>query len=315
MSSGISSSNSRPPMAPPESNQKPSTSPRRTAFRFKSKTKSSKSSREESSPYHRPSRHHHHRHHRHSSRHESSTHQERSISPDTAFRESLFDALADDEGAAFWEGIYGQPVHTYPRPEDPKGELEKMTDEEYATYVRAKMWEKSVEYIEEERQRRKEQKRKEKEDESKKQYEKSQFCNMVEERLQAGSARKMERESRKKWTQRWEQYEAKWGKLTSGSSMTKNTKEEPTHKARIPWPVESGSHKDISRSMISTFMKNAPATSLLALLKTERIRWHPDKMQQRSGGSMDEETMKNVTAVFQIIDTLLSEEKERQKGS
>ena len=36
--------------------------------------------------------------------------------PEAAFRESLFDAMADDEGAAFWEGVYGQPIHVYERP-------------------------------------------------------------------------------------------------------------------------------------------------------------------------------------------------------
>ncbi|KAI2835100.1 hypothetical protein CBS11350_10290 [Aspergillus niger] len=57
------------------------------------------------------------------------------FSPTTAFRESLFDALGDDEGAAYWESVYGQPIHTYSVPEVPKGpngELEMMDEEEYA---------------------------------------------------------------------------------------------------------------------------------------------------------------------------------------
>ncbi|CAI4217990.1 unnamed protein product [Parascedosporium putredinis] len=70
-------------------------------------------------------------------------HEEPPLDPEAAFRESLFDAMADDEGAAYWEGVYGQPIHVYSNERDgPQGELERMTDDEYAAYVRQKMWEK-----------------------------------------------------------------------------------------------------------------------------------------------------------------------------
>ena len=59
--------------------------------------------------------------------------------------------MADDEGAAYWEAIYGQPIHIYPPPphgghdssSGAGGHLEQMTDEQYAEYVRQKMWEKT----------------------------------------------------------------------------------------------------------------------------------------------------------------------------
>lgn len=88
------------------------------------------------------------------------------LPPETAFRESLWDAMGDDEGAAFWERVYGQPIHTYPNTyQDPQtGELEQMTEEEYARFVRNKMWGKSWEGIE----AAKEEKRKEKEREKRK---------------------------------------------------------------------------------------------------------------------------------------------------
>ena len=41
-----------------------------------------------------------------------------------------------------------------------------------------------------------------------------------------------------------------------------------------------------------------------ARLKDERVRWHPDKIQQRAGGKVDEAVMRDVTAVFQVIDKL-----------
>ena len=43
------------------------------------------------------------------------------MDPNSAFIESLFDALADDEGAAYWEDVYGQPIHTYPNVKEGPG--------------------------------------------------------------------------------------------------------------------------------------------------------------------------------------------------
>ena len=42
-------------------------------------------------------------------------------------------------------------------------------------------------------------------------------------------------------------------------------------------------------------------------LKAERVRWHPDKVQQRFGGGVDEGTMRVVTGVFQVVDAVLKE--------
>lgn len=47
-------------------------------------------------------------------------------------------------------------------------------------------------------------------------------------------------------------------------------------------------------------------------MKKERVRWHPDKMQQKAGSEgLDEDTTKIVTAVFQMVDRLWSETKGR----
>lgn len=55
--------------------------------------------------------------------------------PERFFRESLFDAMADDEGADFWSSYYHQPV-VLPRP----AEMDAMDDDAYAKYVREEMW-------------------------------------------------------------------------------------------------------------------------------------------------------------------------------
>ena len=85
-------------------------------------------------------RHHHHRHKRRRTRSASPTpsnpFEPPPLDPETAFRESLFDALADDEGAAYWEGVYGQPIHIYgSQKPGPDGELERMDDDEYAAFA------------------------------------------------------------------------------------------------------------------------------------------------------------------------------------
>lgn len=67
-------------------------------------------------------------------------------------------------------------------------------------------------------------------------------------------------------------------------------------------------------------MRHAPVTSdndkgplgQLQALKLERVRWHPDKVQQRFGGAVDEGTMKVVTGVFQVVDGLVEEERKRR---
>src|SRR5277367_1596479 len=85
------------------------------------------------------------------------------LDPDTVFRESLFDAMADDEGAQFWEGVYGQPIPKIPPVKrGPTGKLEAMTEDEYAAYVRAEMYKKTHQYLFEEKTRR-EQAKKERE--------------------------------------------------------------------------------------------------------------------------------------------------------
>ncbi|PQE21132.1 Reticulocyte-binding 2 like a protein [Rutstroemia sp. NJR-2017a BVV2] len=299
-------------------------SSRKSRFRFKSKRKAHEEEDERSSEQPRERRHHHH-HHRSKRRKRSAspstakddpclyddTHlpnasSSQYLDPDTAFRESLFDAMADDEAAEYWEGVYGQPIHTYPDvKEGPTGELERMTDEEYTAYVRGKMYEKTHQHLIEEKARR-EAARKERErlaqEGRKEEIEAEKFRRKVEESLRRGQ----ERRSRKSWGEKWQTYIKKWEELGINSAKVAV--------ASIPWPVESGSRKDINPEEIRRFFLYAPSSGqpteaqLTKVLKLERIRWHPDKIQQKLGGQdVDEAVMQAVTAVFQIIDRMWSE--------
>lgn len=228
--------------------------------------------------------------------------------PDEAFRESLFDALADDEGAAYWEGVYGQPVHIYPDTKPgPDGKLERMSEEEYAEYVRMKMWEKSHQHIVEEReakerarQKKKEQRQHLNEDVQNDEMERETIRRRMAESLRKGEERKRQKETEAAW----ERYTKRWDDLKNIQHTAPASESEV--RDLIPWPVVSGKMKHVSSREIETFLRSSHTWShdAATMLKSERVRWHPDKMQQRFGKSIDDETMKAVTAVFQNIDRL-----------
>lgn len=174
-----------------------------------------------------------------------------------------------------------------------------MTDEEYAAFVRQKMWEKSHEYIVLERRKREEDRarRKAKEEEGRK-WEQS-----VKEALKRGE----ERRRGSRWKKIWERYAESWERTTAQGGSEKASD--------IVWPVESGLRRDISKEEVERFFRRAPRSRggreeepLGTVLKAERVRWHPDKMQQRAGSEgLEGETVKAVTAVWQIIDQLWAE--------
>ena len=309
-------------------------SSRSSKFRFKSsrsRARHHSSSRDSSDATHREEhrshrhRRHHNRHH-HSSRHSpkrQKTEDEsllrspsgrRSLSPDTAFRESLFDALGDDEGAMYWESVYGQPIHNYAVPSVPKGpdgKLERMTDEEYAEYVRARMWERSHEGMMHERERQRQEKANAKKRAETEQRNRAQFNEALEESLRRGEKRRRA----KQWKGVWEKYLESWEELDSLAKTPPSESEKKFYiRNHIHWPVESGKRRDISREEVREFMQHSPSESFSNSLKTERIRWHPDKMLQRYGGlglSEEKALVQSVTEVFQILDDLWIEEKGR----
>ena len=222
------------------------------------------------------------------------------------FRKSLFDALADDEGAMYWEGVYGQPIHTYPTEKrGPDGKLERMTEDEYAEFVRTKMWEKSHQHIVEERERaekarreRKERQKRWDEQGEEEEREREGIRKAMEESLRRGEERKKTKEA----TKSWETYAAKWEQLgkTDGAAEGTDAGE------LIPWPVLSGKAKGVDKHEIERFLRASQAwkEDASALLKAERVRWHPDKMQRRFGKRIGEDTIRDVTAVFQVIDQM-----------
>lgn len=222
------------------------------------------------------------------------------VDADAAFRESLFDAMADDEGAAFWEGVYGQRVDIYSRPgvEGPTGVLEQMGDDEYAAFVRKKMYEKTNEYIVEERLKREKARMAAKEGEKRK---KKEWEEAEKQRLRKEKARREER-SKESLCKAWERYSAAWSKI-----MSEIKRDGVLGAELIPWPVASGRLEDVDRKTIEKFYLSAPVhkdgDGLYNLLKTERVKWHPDKMQQR-WGQLGKDVIVGINTTFQAIDSM-----------
>lgn len=317
-------------------------------FRFKSKYKSSsRSSRHDShrhdSHRHRHRHRHHHdddegRHRRHKRRRTTTTRSPSPgtvpsypgppLSPNTAFRESLFDALGDDEGAAFWESVYGQSVHSFAAPPghlggegDGRGELEQMDEEEYAAYVRGEMWKRTREGMLEEQERIRAEKRAKVQAEkaADANEEKRKFEIAMEDSLRRGRDRRKMKEI---WKGVWGSYLKSWEEIESirNKCEGEGTAEGARVRNLLFWPVETGKRRDVTKENVEEFMRRAPPPptysgnesapndALLYTLKAERVRWHPDKIQHRYGAlGVDESVMRSVTEVFQIIDHLWSD--------
>ncbi|KAM0264088.1 hypothetical protein ACHAQJ_000833 [Trichoderma viride] len=272
------------------------TKPRRSRLKLKSERRRhrSRSNENEDESGRRRHRHRSHRARHSRQRHRSPTppnpHDPPPLDSDAAFRESLFDAMADDEGAAYWEGVYGQPIHVYSDDKvGPAGELEKMTEEEYATYVRRKMWEKTNAGLLEERARREEERKKKREEERQ--------SRKLHDEMDRSLRRAEERRRRRRWADGWDAYTQAWP--TWDGTLDK-----------MVWPVLSGQRKDVNEQAVRDFfiyglgLEDIGEKEFAMKLKDERVRWHPDKIQQRLGGQSDGDIIKDVTAIFQIVDRL-----------
>lgn len=268
------------------------TGARATKFRFKSSRRPDNDAHEEREPKPR---------HRSSNRPDTDpfTHKP-DLSARAAFRESLFDARADAEGAAYWEAIYGQPIHTYDRPtryNPATSAHEPVSDDEYAAHVRQCMWERTHAGALEDMRRRKEQHEArvhEARVRRARRVEEARLRREMEAALRRGEARRRERaheDGFARYTAAWEAWDG-----------TQDT---------IPWPTGSGTRQGVSDRAVRSFFTNGLGVGhgpdeFAAKLKEQRVRWHPDKMQQKLGGKdqVTKGVMADITMIFQVVDTL-----------
>ena len=193
------------------------------------------------------------------------------------------------------------------------------------------MWEKSHSYIVEERKKREEARQRSKEQEEARRKERAEWGRRVDEVL-AERAQRSKRKEESQWKGIWKRYLRGWDELKEASQKANDHKEvdhtttknesKKSLKTLLPYPVLSLQRSDISREAIELFMRKAPQADnagtaggevdLQVVLKAERVRWHPDKIQQRFGNmGADEGTMRAVTAVFQVVDRMWGYTKEK----
>lgn len=247
------------------------------------------------------------------------------------FMESLFDAMADDEGAAFWEGAYGQPIHKY-------GSQPNMNDEEYASYVRAEMYKKTQEarratvfaqqekemermeaHLRAQRHRREKRHAEREQDYLRREWDKvgrdgQQHKNRRDwEKAQARRQRQEaedEKSSPSKNFSRCQSYHVFWDSIQE-LRRSKEPVSESMTLPKIRWPVFSGLPDEISHKNVKVFVDTFAAEfkGRREMLRSSRVFWHPDKFLQLYGEDRLSTTdLGHVTAVFQAIDSLWKEE-------
>jgi hypothetical protein len=203
-----------------------------------------------------------------------------------------------------------------------------MSDEEYAAYVRSRMWERTREGMIEEQERLRAERKKARARENEageKERERWAFERAMEESLRRGT----ERKRKKNWAGVWGEYVSRWeeigrvvqkmgvgagagGMESTDTEVKEGGKESLQLRNLLFWPVESGKRRDVSPESVREFLRHAPNGDLLGTLKTERVRWHPDKIQHRySALGIEEDVMRSVTEVFQIVDRMWTEERDR----
>ena len=109
-----------------------------------------------------------------------------------------------------------------------------------------------------------------------------------------------------KMHKRWEEYAEYW-----------ETQKGVSEPGSIPWPVMSGRLRDVSKEAVEEFILAAPRErALQEVIKTERVRWHPDKAQQRWGrDALTETEMQAITTVFQTIDGLWVDRRDKNEAT
>lgn len=244
------------------------------------------------------------------------TQEPNNIDANAAFDESLFDALADHEGAAYWERIYGQPIHIYERPTRYNADTqmyEPVSNSEYVKHVQQKMWQRTHAGEVEDMRRRKREHEKRMAEEAEYQrlrnerrrqrMREDRLKGEMEEALRRGEARRRRRAREDDFARYMKSWET-WDGTQAG----------------IPWPTDSGMRDDMRETTIRSFFANglsgsAGSAEFATGLKEQRVRWHPDKMQHRMGGKdkVTKDVMEDITMVFQVIDTLYNDFRKSSK--
>jgi hypothetical protein len=88
--------------------------------------------------------------------------------------------------------------------------------------------------------------------------------------------REKEQKEREEWDQLWTTYQERWVSFKPSASAETNIRD------AIPWPVKSGSYRDVKASNVKQFFQKAvPADANVAtLMRRECLKWHPDRISR-----------------------------------
>ncbi len=138
-----------------------------------------------------------------------------------------------------------------------------------------------------ERERREEERlereRKEREDTKRRKQEQAAHNERIRQRAQKRredqerEKREAELREQEEFDQAWSKYQSLW--TASRASASNTTSGEGNIREAIPWPVKSGSHRDVNASNVREFLQRAVAkegNNSSSLLRKECQKWHPD---------------------------------------
>lgn len=197
-----------------------------------------------------------------------------------------------------------------------------MTDEDYVNYVKTKMWEKKHPEVLQQRKQNDREKKLEEEERTKR---RERFVRRKEQRAwERSQSNKIDDGENDRYEYQfagetngtnddntrdkasangWTNYLSAWDELKHDLVHSPFT----TQTNRIVWPLLES--QTPTKANVKAFMRTLPQRSRFRALKAERVKWHPDKMQQRFSGRVDKATLEKVTAVFQTMDELYEEER------
>lgn len=256
-----------------------------------------------------------------------------SLGTDSAFRQKLFDAMAEDEPLDSLEAEYGFTVPsrwrngtgtTYAHAGMAKSGLEAMEEEEYAEYVRRNMWRRThrQEVIAmEERDREAKRKERELKEARRKQREDER------ERKRRAEQREQKKAERERQGHR-EAYTAKWASLNASKAAAPNGAH--LQFSDIPWPVYPPRDSPISADSltseaISRFLLDPVAGPSSAELDSAGVRdvlraairsYHPDRFRRHADRLSDgrERALEWGLKVSQVLNTLVETYQRQRQG-
>jgi hypothetical protein len=87
--------------------------------------------------------------------------------------------------------------------------------------------------------------------------------------------REREQKEREEWDQLWTTYQEKWVNFRASATREGNIKD------AIPWPVKSGSIRDVKATNVKEFFESATprGANMAELMRKECQKWHPDRYQ------------------------------------